>query len=728
MANPVDDFEELRRLLEEKGLQGRPLNGERESEFDELRRLLLGREQDALRDLADRIDNRERRAADISGVLPQAIRLSRDKNEELSRALQPAVQGSIKESIEKKPQIFVEMLHPIIGSLVRRSIAESLRGLIQTLNQTLDNTLSWQGLKWRFEALRTGKSFAEVVMLRSLIYRVDQIFPIHCETGLCLVHASADPSLDRDSDLIAGMLSAIRDFAHDAFKGAEGADLHEFRVGEEEVWVIPGQYAYLAAAINGNPPRDLRKMFEDTLDSAHVQKGSALAHFEGDAAVFDPLKPELEACLREQRRPKEDKGRNTRAWLAIAGVAGLLFFLCLLAGREQMRWHDFLRRLEEEPGIAVTAAHKHWLSPSTVTGLRDPLAGDPAAAARQAHVDPASVRFDWKEYLALDSTSVRLRFQQRFGIPAGSHIETANGVLAISGAVPYEWIDRVRREAPLIPGISRITDQGLVITYDPVIVRQRFLAAYPPPSGVTVDFAEGVLVLFGKAPYEWIAPVREGALRIPGVREISDKNLEVLFDPALALHRFTDSFPLPDTVNASMRGSTIVLSGDAPHAWLARVRQGATRVPGVTALDQRNLTDLDQRTFQQSKTVIEGAFIYFLVNKDNFATEGFGALSRLPDEIRRCQTAAKRLGVGIHLEVRGHADAVGSEASNIDLSQRRATAVTNFLVSCGLDATMFKPLGLGKPSASSLVGVASPEQADRRVELRVISDSQISTP
>ncbi len=235
-------------------------------------------------------------------------------------------------------------------------------------------------------------------------------------------------------------------------------------------------------------------------------------------------------------------------------------------------------------------------------------------------------------------------------------------------------------------------------------------------------------MLFGKAPYEWIAPVRDGALHIPGVREVSEKNLEILFDPALALRRFAEAYPLPDTVNASMQGRALVLSGDAPHAWLARVRQGATRIPGVNALDQRNLTDLDQRAFQQAKTVIESAFIYFLVNKDNFATEGFGALSRLPDEIRRCQTAAKRLGMSVQFEVRGHADAVGSEAANRDLSQRRAAAVTNFLVSCGLDVTMFKTLGLGKPTASSLVGVPAPEQADRRVELRAVSEPISSTP
>ena len=162
-------------------------------EFEELRRLLLSREREQLRELSDRISDKERRSQDIASVLPEAVKMSRERGEELTRALQPAVEGSFKESIDQRPQLFVDALHPIIGPIVRRSIAETLRRLLQSLNQTLEHTFSWRGLKWRFEALRTGKSFAEVVMLRSLVYRVEQLFLIHRETSLALLHVTSRP-------------------------------------------------------------------------------------------------------------------------------------------------------------------------------------------------------------------------------------------------------------------------------------------------------------------------------------------------------------------------------------------------------------------------------------------------------------------------------------------------------------------------------------------------------
>ena len=177
---------------------------------------------------------------------------------------------------------------------------------------------------------------------------------------------------------------------------------------------------------------------------------------------------------------------------------------------------------------------------------------------------------------------------------------------------------------------------------------------------------------------------------------------------------------MPDTVNAKLDNNMLVLSGEAFHAWLTRVRQGAPTIPGITSLDEHNLIDLDQQTFQQSKSVIESAFVYFLVNKDNFATEGFAALSRLPEEIRRCLAAASRLGMEMPIEVRGYADSVGNEAKNIELSQRRANAVRDFLVTCGFEPSLFKATGMGAPPVT---GAPAPEQADRRVELPVVPKS-----
>ena len=626
--------------------------------FEELRRLLLSGEREQLRDLRDRLNNRERRSKDVAGVLPEAVKLSGERGEELVQALRPAVEGSIKQSIEKKPDTFVGALHPIIGPMVRRSIAESLRRLMQSLNQTLEHPFSWRGLKWRFEALRTGKSFAEVVMLRSLVYRVEQLFLIHRKTSLSLLHVALDPATAKDSDMVAGMLSAIQDFARDSFATGDDSALEEFRVGELQVWIAPGQYAYLAAVIRGHPPRELRSVLEDTIDSIHVLKGSGLANFQGAAASFESLRPELEACLRSQyAAAKRSGGRKVRAWIAVTATAAFLTAAVLVALRNEIRWRRFVRQLNVQPGIAVTTAHKGWFGPSQITGLRDASAPDAAKIAGAAKIDPAHVQFHWKPFFALDPASVVQRFDKRFALPSSAQVSSMNGVLTLTGSVPYDWLERVRREAKFVPGISALDDSAVALTYDADSVLQRFNEKFDPPNTVSVALVQNVLIL----------------------------------------------------------------SGEASQQWLARVRSEAPKVPGIKSVDDSKAVNLDERTFQRSKSVIENAFVYFLTNKDDIATEGFAALSRLPDEIRRCETAAKRIGLNVTLEILGYADAVGDEAKNVDLSQRRAHKVADFLGLCGFESTVLKPIGMGQAVKPTEVDKVVPELSQRRVSFEVVA-------
>jgi outer membrane protein OmpA-like peptidoglycan-associated protein len=631
-------------------------------EFEELRRLLLSQEREQLDELSDRISDKERRSHDIAGVLPEAVKMSRERGEELTHALRPAMENSIRESIAQRPEIFVEALHPIIGPIVRRSVKETLRRLLQSFNQALEHTFSWQGLKWRFEALRTGRSFAEVVMLRSLVYRVEQVFLIHRETSLTLLHATADPATSKDSDMIAGMLSAIQDFARDSFEVGQESMLEEFRMEEFQVWIVREQYAYLAAVIRGNPPRELRATLEETIESIHVLKGSALAKFQGNAAIFESLRPELEACLRAQYAKAKGERRPTRAWFILIIAMAAATSGIIVAAHNRSKWKDFLGRLNSQPGIVVTDARQRWLSRSQVTGLRDASAPDPASIAREANLKPERIRFHWKETLALDSASVRRRVEQRFAVPEQTRIVINNGVLEIAGSVPYEWLERVRREATLIPGVTSMVE----------------------------------------------------------------RDANIVYDPDLARRRFEQQFGLLDTVTAVVANGVLTLAGEASHRWLTRARTAATTLPGITSLDDHAVIDLDQRAFDQSKSIIESAFIYFLTDKDDIATEGFAALSRLPDELRRCEKAAKQIGMDVTLEIHGYADAVGTETRNADLRQRRANKVRDFLVSCGFEPARLKPIGIEQPFKPSPGDKALPEQSQRRVALKVVT--QVSTP
>ena len=190
--------------------------------------------------------------------------------------------------------------------------------------------------------------------------------------------------------------------------------------------------------------------------------------------------------------------------------------------------------------------------------------------------------------------------------------------------------------------------------------------------------------------------MREGATKLPGDHRISEEKLQVAYDAKLVLQRFTDRFHLPDSVNAAVEKGVLIVSGEAPHAWLTRVRRDGGTVPGVSKIDERNLVDLDERTYQQSKSVIESAFVYFLVNKDNLRRKA-SPRSR-GCRMKSAAVSAPRAASGSTSRSRCAVTPTRSEAKRRIRSKPTAReAVRDFLVKCGFEPALFKVMGMGAP-------------------------------
>jgi len=87
--------------------------------------------------------------------------------------------------------------------------------------------------------------------------------------------------------------------------------------------------------------------------------------------------------------------------------------------------------------------------------------------------------------------------------------------------------------------------------------------------------------------------------------------------------------------------------------------------------------------------------IYFDFSKASFKSESYNELNKLLTMMQQ--------NTGMNVEISGHTDAVGSNSLNKILSQARANAVKNFLVSKGIDTRRVKAVGYGeeKPLASN---------------------------
>jgi OOP family OmpA-OmpF porin len=432
-----------------------------EKALQELRALLLSEEQKQILTLQERLDDPAQRSKETSAVVAEAIRLRREQGgeEALREALTPSVQEALRESVRKDPNDLAEVLFPVMGPAIRRSVAESIRGMLESFNKALESSLSIQGIKWRLEAIRTGRSYAEVVLLRSLIYRVEQLFVIHRKTSLLLLHAVGSDVASQDADMVSGMLSAIQDFVRDSFHAAQGEVLDSLQVGDLYVWVEQGPHATLAAVIRGEAPQAYRHQLREKLEELHGRFGAALERFEGDAAPFEAFRPSLADCLVARYSRKEKKPRPYFVVLLLV-LMGLLVGWQLWGFLQARKWRAFVDVLRQEPGIVVTALGEHD-GIFQIRGLRDPLAIDPRVLATSVGLDPKRADFQWQAYYSLDDAMVLRRARQLLRPPETVILAVERGTLRVAGESTTEWAKELRVRAPVIPGVLALDDRNL---------------------------------------------------------------------------------------------------------------------------------------------------------------------------------------------------------------------------------------------------------------------------
>ena len=376
-------------------------------ELAELRALIVGEQIVELQKLRQRLDDPDLRADETSQILGRAIALSLRRDRTLQNTFYPVVANALQTAVDRNPKLLATSLAPIIGETVRKSVANAFRDMVDNLNLTLERSLSLESMKWRFEALRTGKTFGEIALARSLRYKVQQVFLIHRETGTVLQYVSSPGEGVNEAEVVSSMVTALQDFARDAF--ASKQDLDTVRLGELIIWVHYGPRTLLAGTIVGTPPPELRNVLQHENELIQQEFAEQLATFKGDASAFEAARPHLQKCLLGQTAKPQKQSR----WM-VAAVAAVIVLALLSAGwilhQRNAHWDHYLAQLNNEPGIVVTGAERNW-GHYWVWGLRDPMAPDPVTLAAAAGV-PAK-QLD-AHFLSIQSIDERFRLRREF--------------------------------------------------------------------------------------------------------------------------------------------------------------------------------------------------------------------------------------------------------------------------------------------------------------------------
>lgn len=473
-------------------------------EYQRLRRILIGRDLDELEMLRARLDEPELRSEETSRILPRAVDLSASSSTELRRSMQPVVEEGLRTFGRSDPQGFSDILFPVIGPAIRKAVASAMQSLVDGLSRTLEQSFSLKSLKWRIDAIRTGKSYGEIVLLRSALFRVEQAFLIHRDTGILIEHRTLDPVTARDAGLVSSMLTAIRDFVVDSFRVSSGDELETVQFGELSIWIQGGPRALLACAVRGSAPSSLREVMQENLERIHFTHYEALEHFRGDVTRFRDTKQYLDACM--LGRAAETVRQSKVRWKPLLALAGVLIAaFSYWTWFDSRRWNLFLNRLSSEAGITVTASHRaFWGGQYSVRGLRDPLSADPNRILVGTGLNPGSVEQRWDAHLSLDpkfAMQRSLEQMERDLSRAVLRFETGQYVMGNLEDVE-DAAGEIRRYLDLAEKVNRVARIAVIGSADPLglpdanrelsrkraeWVRQRLIQLQVPAAALTEE-------------------------------------------------------------------------------------------------------------------------------------------------------------------------------------------------------------------------------------------------
>ena len=284
-----------------------PLHNGHEQELASIRTILLAQEReellrlqaekaalaqqlDILRAELLRLEQRVQEDEDllITRVTRQIDQILAERNREagheVAEAMGPVMAEAVEVQIREDREQMIQALNPIIIPTIGRFVRESLRELRENIEAQLRNLSGQRDV--------TG----DAAIAQALPFHVREIFLIQRDSGLLLAHYQADgQEEDEDSDLISGMLTAIRDFVRDSFggDGVQDGELDAIQYGEQRIVIRGGTAVYLAMVITGYEPPGTTAHLSQFVSELHLHHGRAFRQYSGDPATLPELEPQL---------------------------------------------------------------------------------------------------------------------------------------------------------------------------------------------------------------------------------------------------------------------------------------------------------------------------------------------------------------------------------------------------------------------------------------------------
>lgn len=259
-------------------------------------------------------------APEMGEAIREQIRLDSNK---ISEALAPAMGKAIKEQVILERDAMIDALYPVIGSTITRYMGEAIR----EINEKISNTLSLEGVQRKIRAKVQGVSEAELILQEVMKFTVKAVFLIHKASGLIISEVQESGEEKLESEMLAGMLTAIRSFVNDCvIKAEEVQELNEIEYGDSRIIIEVAGYCYLAVVVKGEINHRFLQKIRATLTTIIQRYGKNIEEFDGDSETIPTAVEEQLKILILQN----SKSRKNQPPIALLLVSIVVLSLILI--------------------------------------------------------------------------------------------------------------------------------------------------------------------------------------------------------------------------------------------------------------------------------------------------------------------------------------------------------------------------------------------------------------
>lgn len=223
-----------------------------------LQEVLLSKDREAINELKTILETRELLSERVNPIVEEHLALIKQK---FPKEYEAAIEKIIDKKLKGSQEEILNVLYPKMGKMVQKYIQFQFQQLKENIDTQIAKVLRGGPIGWVRRQI-FGINASDEILSAVDNPIIEEIYVIQRDSGLLIGSASVNQKIHED--VVAGMLTAIKAFAEDAFQ-KEKADLEMIQYDMYGIFLQNFPTYYIAVALGGSMTSSQKEKLENDL-------------------------------------------------------------------------------------------------------------------------------------------------------------------------------------------------------------------------------------------------------------------------------------------------------------------------------------------------------------------------------------------------------------------------------------------------------------------------------